>query len=219
MRDLQGSGAGLVGDFGGSIEEIPHCFHVDQSLADRTIDPAQHIQWPEELEKHGVDEHDVAGGEAALAPAPHGEDHCTGHHQIGDERLADVQPCERYLVSNRCACECRDRFVVPVRFSLFGTEILDGFVVQQGIDGAADRLVVDLVHLPLQIRAPLCHPPRERDVERHHPECRRDEASTELYKEDDARGGQLDQRGADIEEKKIEHHVDALGSPFHDLGQ
>ena len=92
--------AGSVDDFGRRVEQVPHRLHVDQPLADRAIDPAEHVERAEELHQQAVDPDDVAGREAAAAPAPDGEDHRSGHHRIGDQRLADVEPCQRNFVAD-----------------------------------------------------------------------------------------------------------------------
>ena len=46
-----------------------------------------------------------------------------------------------------------------------------------------------------------------------------DQPRPELEEEDDADGGQLDQRRGDVEQQEIEHHVDALGAALDDLGE
>ena len=92
-----------VDDLGGRVEQVEHRLHVDQALADRAVDPAEHVQRPEQLHQQRIDQHHVAGRELALAPAPDGEDHRAAHHHVGDQRLADVEPGERGLVLHRGA--------------------------------------------------------------------------------------------------------------------
>ena len=217
--DAQGPGAGLVDDFGGRIEQVPHRLHVDQALADGTIDPAEHVEWAEQLHQQRIDQHHVARGEAALAPAPHGEDHRPGHHRVGDQRLADVEPGERHFVADGGAGIGADGFIVALGLALLGAEIFDRFVVEQRIDGAADRLVVDVVHLALDVRAPVGDLAREGDVDGHHRQRRGDQPGAELDQEDAADRDQLDHGRGDIEQQEIEHHVDALGAALDDLGQ
>ena len=98
-----------------------------------------------------IDQHHVARREAALGPAPDREDHRPGHHRVGDQRLADVEPGERDFVAHRCPGEGADRLVVAAGLALLGAEIFDGLVVEQAVDGAADRLVVDVVHVALEL--------------------------------------------------------------------
>ena len=52
------------------IEQVPHRLHVDQALADRAIDPAEHVERAEQLHQQRVDEHHVARREAALGSSP-----------------------------------------------------------------------------------------------------------------------------------------------------
>jgi hypothetical protein len=79
------------------VDQAEHRLHVDQPLTDGAIDHAEHVQWPEELGEQRVDQHDVASGELPLAPAPDGIAHRARHHQVGDQRLADVERGEAVL--------------------------------------------------------------------------------------------------------------------------
>ena len=47
--DVQRLGAGRVDDFGRRVEKAEHRLHVDQALPDRAIDPAEHVERPEQL--------------------------------------------------------------------------------------------------------------------------------------------------------------------------
>ena len=212
-------GVGLVDDLRGRVDQVEHGFHVDQALTDRAIDPAEHVQGAEELHQQAVDPHHVAGTEAALAPAPDGEDHRASHHRVGDQRLTDVEPGEADFVADRSAGEGADRFLVALRLPVLGAEILDRFVVEERIDGAADRPVVDLIHLPLDVRAPISDLAGEGDVDRDDGEGRSDETGAELDQENDTDRGELDHRRGDVEQQEIKHHVDAFGPAFHDLGE
>ena len=120
---------------------------------------------------------------------------------------------------HRGAGEGMDRLVVALGLALLGAEIFDRLVVEQAVDGAADRPVVDLVHVALQPRAPVGHVAGEGDVGGDRRQRRGDQPGAELDEEDHADGGQLDQRRADVEQQEIEHHVDALGAALDDLGQ
>ena len=73
-----------------------------------------------------------------------------------------------------------DGLVVAPRLALLGAEIFDRLVVQQGVDGAADGLVVDLVHLALQLGAPVGDGAGEGDVDGDHRQGRGDQAGPEL---------------------------------------
>jgi hypothetical protein len=44
-------------------------------------------------------------------------------------------------------------------------------------------------------------------------------SGAELHEENDAGGGKLDQRWADVEQQEVEHHVDALGAALDDLAE
>ena len=217
--DHQRTRAGGVDHFGGGIEKVEHRLHVDQPLADRTIDPAEHVERAKQLHQEAVDQHHVAGSELAAGPAPHGEAHRPGHHRVGDQALADIEPGERDFVTDRGAGVGSDRRIIAFGLALFGVEIFDGLVVQQAVDGSADRLVVDVVHLALQFRTPVGHPAGEADVECDDGERRADHSPAEFHLEDDADGDQFDERRRDVEQEEIEHHVDALGAPLDDLGQ
>src|SRR5206468_12501739 len=110
--------ARFVDDLGRSVEQVPHRFHVDQALAYRAVDPAEHVQRTEELHQQAVDPNHVAGGEAAVAPSPDGEDHRPGHHQISDQRLADIEPSQADLIADRRAGKGADRFLVAPRLTV-----------------------------------------------------------------------------------------------------
>ena len=211
--------SGPVFDLGRGIEQVEHRFHVDQPLADRSIDPAEHVERPEQLHQQAIDQNDIARGKPPLAPAPHGEHHRPGHHQIGDQRLADIEPGERHLILDRRLGKRADRLVVALGFAFLGAEIFDRFVIEQAVDGAADGAIVDLVHLPLELGAPVGHGAGEGDVNGDHDQRRGDQAGAELDQEDDADRSQFDDRRADVEQQEIQHHVDALGAAFDDLGQ
>ncbi len=44
-----GAAPGRVDDLGRRVEQVEHRFHVDQPLADRAIDPAEHVERAEQL--------------------------------------------------------------------------------------------------------------------------------------------------------------------------
>ena len=115
--------------------------------------------------------------------------------------------------------EGADRFVVALRLALLGAEIFDCFVIEQAVDGAADRFVVDFVHLPLKLRAPFGDPAREGDVEATIASVAATSPAPNFTKKMMQMRGQLDQRRADVEQQEVEHHVDALRPALDDLGQ
>src|SRR3546814_8255824 len=84
--DMQVGRALAVYHLGGGVDDAEHLLHVDEALADVAIDPAEHVERAEELGEQCVDQHHVAGGEAAGRPAPDRVAHRAGHHQIGDQR-------------------------------------------------------------------------------------------------------------------------------------
>src|SRR3546814_4680792 len=68
--DMQVGRALTVYHLGGGVDDAEHLLHVDEALADVAIDPAEHVERAEELGEQCVDQHHVAGGEAAGRPAP-----------------------------------------------------------------------------------------------------------------------------------------------------
>src|SRR3546814_11378580 len=63
--------------------------------------------------------------------------------------------------------------------SVLGGERFDGLVVEQGIDGAGDGLVVDLVHLAAKLGPPVGDDTSEGDVDNDHQKRGDDEPRAE----------------------------------------
>src|SRR3546814_20469136 len=101
------------------------------------------------------------------------------------------------------------RLAVALGFAVLGGEIFDGLVVEQGIDGAGDGLVVDLVHLAAKLGPPVGDDTSEGDVDNDHKKRGDDEPRAELDLEDDADDQDLDKGRRHVEQQDIEHGSEA----------
>ena len=79
-------------------------------------------------------------------------------------------------------------------------------------------LAIQIVHLAPQLCAPFGDPAGDRDIGDDSHSRRSDQFPTKIEVEDHTHRDQLDCGWRDIEQQEIEHHVDALGSAFDDLG-
>ncbi len=216
-RRDQGRRAAQVGNLLLRVYQPVHRFHVDQALPDRAIDHAEQVQRPEQLRQQRIDQHDIAGGELPAAPPPHGIGHRARHHQVGDQRLADIEPGQAILALHRRLRITAHRRAVTAGFAFFRAEIFDRFEIQQAVDGMGDSAGVHVDHVAAQLVAPFGHGAGEPDVKRDHGQRHDDEPRTELHEENDADRDQLQHGGRNVEQQEIEHRIDALGPALDNL--
>ena len=218
LADDQRRGARGVGHLLRLVHQLEHGRHVDQPLADRAVDHAEHVERTEQLGEVGVDEDDVAHGELPARPAPHRIGHGPGHQQVDDQGLGDVEQAERVLALHRGLGIGAGGLGVARLLARFGAEVLHRLVVEQRIDRARHGLAIEPVHLLAQGIAPFGdgagRPGIEHDGERR----RGHQRPAEVHEEDHRHGGQLDHGRGDVEQQEIEHHVDALGPALDGLG-
>ena len=172
--DLQVRRVRHVDHLGRRVDQSEHRLHVDQALPDGAIDHAEQVERAEKLGEQGVHHHHVAGREPPLAPAPDGEAHCACHHQIGDQRLADIEEGEAGLVLHRGVGIAAHRLAVARRLALLGAEIFDRLVVEQAVHRPRHRAGVEVVHFDAQLGPPVGHRAGEADIGRDHHRRRRD---------------------------------------------
>ncbi len=139
LADHQRGRSGCVLHFGLGIDQAKHLRHVDQPLPDRPVHHAEHVKRAEQLDQIGVHQHQIAGGQHALAPLPHGEPHRAAHQQVHDDRLADVEQAERVLAADRCIGIGPRGFGIARVLARLGAEIFDRFVIEQAVDRAGER--------------------------------------------------------------------------------
>ena len=218
IGNRQGLRSRLVDNLLFGVDQLEHRVHVDQPLADRAIDHAEHVERPEQLHQQRVDQHQVTDRQVALLPAIDAERHRPDHRQVGDDRLADIEQAERIFRLDCGIGPVAHRLVIALALAPLGGEIFDRFVVQQRVDRPADHPCVHVVHPRPERIAPVGHLTGEQDIDRDHRRGRHDQAKAELDLEDDQHRRQLDHRRRNIEQQEIEHHVDALGAALDDLG-
>ena len=218
LRSLARRARGL-GDLGDGVEQAEHRLHVDEALLDLAVHPAEHVERAEQLREQRVDQHHVADREPAFAPAPDRVSHGAAHHDVGDQRLADVERGERVLALDRRTRVGEQRLAVAVPLQRFRAVVFHRLVVEQRIDGALRGAVVGVHHAAAKLAAPFGDAAREGDVERHHDERRGDDLEAHLDLEDHADGDQFEDRRRDVEGEEVEHRVDALGAALDDAGE
>ena len=216
--DAEGASIRRILYLGRRIGQAEHRIHIDQPLPDGAIDHAEQIERAEKLRQQRVDQHDIASAEHPLRPSPHRIAHRARHHQIGDQRLADVEPGEAVFRRHGGVGIAADGGGIAGDFALFGGEIFDRLVIEQAVDRAADGDGIERVHLRPKRVAPVGDAAGERQIgDDHHCRCQR-QPDAEFQPEDDQHRDQLDRRRGDVEQQEIEHGVDALGPPLDDLG-
>ena len=156
-RDVQRRGIRLVRDFGRLIEQREHLPHIDQRLTDFAIDGAKEVQRHGQLHHIGVDHDEIPHGKITVLHPDSGQDHHADQPAGDQQRLAEVQEGKRVVRLDRRLFIARHRRVITLCLALFGDEILDGFIVQQAVDGLLVGICVAVVHLAAQLHAPLGH--------------------------------------------------------------
>ena len=207
-----------IDDLGGGIDQVEHRRHVDQPLADRAIYHAEQVERAEQLHQQRVHEHQIADGELPPAPAPDGIGHCAGHHQVGDQRLADIEQRERVFGFDRRIGIGARGIAIALGLALLGGEIFDRLVIEQRIDRAGELLAIERVHRLAQMVAPVGDLAGEDDIDRHHRHRCQHQSEAEIDPEDHQHRDEFEHRRGNVEQQEIEHHVDALGAALDHLG-
>jgi hypothetical protein len=104
--------------------------------------------------------------------------------------------------------------VVAPGLELLVVEVLDGLVVQQGVDGAALRHRVELVHGLAELRAPFGHRDGEDDVEQQRDPGDPDEERIELDTQNGQHQRQLDDGRHDAVERHRDQRMHAARAAF-----
>ena len=170
------------------------------------------------MHQEGVDQHDIAGAEATLRPAPDTEAHRTRHHQIGDEGLADIEPGQRVFGFDGGIGIASCDLGIIAGLAVLGIEIFDRLIVEQAVYRACDSGCIELVHLLAQLVAPVGDALGEEDIGHDHDDGREHQPDAEFEPEYHQHREQLDRGRCDVEQHEIEHHVDAFGAALDHLG-
>src|SRR3546814_15625727 len=93
-------------------------------------------------------------GEQPPAPPPDGVTHCSSHHQIGDERLTDIQISEAVLALDRRIGIGPHRLAETRLLALFGIEIFDRLEIQQGVDSMGKSRGIEIDHVTAKLSTP-----------------------------------------------------------------
>ena len=190
----QSGRVGTVLHFHRRIHQPEHVGHVDQALPDRAIDPAEHVERAEQLHQIGVDQHQIAGRQRALAPLPHGPAHGEAHQQVHQQRLRDVQPAERVFAADGGFGILPGRAGIAVQLAPFRAEIFHRLVIQQRIDRAGQRQPVQIIHLAAQFGAPFGDDAGHPDIQHHRQRGGGHDLPAEFGPEDRRHQCQFDQR-------------------------
>ena len=126
-------------------------------MLDFTVNHAQKTQGYIELNHERVDHHQVTQGHVpidhALCGSPqHGDQ---GHGN--DDLLTHIQSTQRVLCFDACAAQFVEFFVIPFGFKRLIAKVLDGFIVQQRINGSRVGAGIKLIDLLAKLGAPLRH--------------------------------------------------------------
>ena len=170
-------------------------------MLDLTVDHAQKAQRNVELDHEGVDHHQVAQRHAAVDHALGGTPEHGHQTDRDDQLLAGVEQAQGALALDGGASVALQVLVVTPGFKGLVVEVLDGFVVQQRVDGAAVRRRVQLVHLLSELRAPFGHGHREGDVKNQRNDGDAGKPDVEFDSQQAEHQRHLDQRGNDAVER------------------
>ena len=190
-----------IGDLALFFHQVEHLVQVGQALLDLTVDHAQKAQRNVKLDHEGVDHHQVAQRHAAVDHALGGTPEHGHQTDRDDQLLAGVEQAQGALALDGGAPVALEVFVVTPCFKGLVVEVLDGFVVQQRVDGAAVRRRVQLVHLLSELRAPFGHGHREGDVENQRNDGDAGKPDVEFDGQQAEHQRDLDQRGNDAVER------------------
>ena len=148
------------------FQQAEHAVHVGQALLDLAVDHAEKIERNIQLDHEGIDQHQITkrhgAGNHAGSGAP---DHQTDRHR-DDGRLAGIQQRQRGLGLDRRILPALQAFIITTRFEFLVVEVLDGFIIEQRINGAYIGLGIEVVHAAPEVRAPFSDQNGEADVNR-----------------------------------------------------
>ena len=92
---------GRVADLGAFAQQFEHGLHVGERALDLAVDEAEEVQWQEQLDQVGIDEHEIADRHGAVDDAVAGHDHRDGDAEGDDHALADVEEGQRGAALHR----------------------------------------------------------------------------------------------------------------------
>ena len=153
----------------------------------------------------------------ALRPTPYGISHRPCQHQIGQQRLPDVQRGKRVFRFDGCCRPLLYYSAICLALPAFGVEIFDRLVIQQAVDRAGYGAGIEVVHFLTQLVAPIGNALGEDDIHDHHDERGRHQLPPEFKPEYRRYTDQFDYRRCDVEQQEIKHDVDALRTALDDL--
>ena len=135
-------------------------------MFDFTVNHTQKIQWNVELDHEGIDHHQVPQGHAPIDHALGGTPQHAHQGHSNDELLAYVQSTQGVLRLDTRFAQLVQVVVVTLGLKGFIAKILHGFIVQQGVDGAAVCVRIKFIDLLAKLGAPLGDGDREIDIGR-----------------------------------------------------
>ena len=154
---LQGLRAGRIGNFALLVEQGEHLVQIGQALLDLSIQHTQEVQRDVQLDHEGIDHDKVAQRHVPL-DHPGGRTPQNGHQRrADDELLTRIEHGERGLAFQAGLAQTFQCLVVAAGFKRLVVEVLDGFVVQQRIDGFGLAGGLHLVHVAADLHAPIGH--------------------------------------------------------------
>ena len=209
----------LVGDFRILGEQVEHGLDVDDRLLHLAIEHAHEIQRLVQLDHHGIDQHEIANRVRAIADTADAHDH---HHRQADgedDALPRVQHGQRHITANRQALIACHGLVVAFGLTPLRTEILDGLVVQQAVDGLGIGIGVALVHGPADRHAPVGGCRREPKVESDHHHHDERIAPIELVEEHCQDQGELNDGRDARQHAEADNLFDGCATTFENTGQ
>ncbi len=129
------AGIGGVLHFGWLAQKAEHLAHVHQRLPDFAVDRAKKAKRQGDLDHVGVDHDEIAHRQRARLHAPRGHHHHRHKARRDQQALARIQEGQALPGLDRRHLIALHRAVIACGLACFGIEILDGFIVQQAVDG------------------------------------------------------------------------------------
>ena len=218
-RDLQRRRVRGVDNFSGLPQKPEHLTHIDQSLPDFAVNRAQKPQWQGDLHHIRIDHDEIADGKAPVLHPNRRHDHDDDQPDGNDHILPDVQHRQRLPGAHGKAFIGRHRPVIARRFARLGVEILDGFIVQQAVDGLLVGIGILIIHRPADLHPPFGDLERIRHIQANRHQHGDHILPAKVEGKDHRHHRQFKDQRDDRKQHEAQKEIDTLDPAFNDPAQ